>query len=70
MKSERFGSCQPLARDFLRAGALLVIFLSGVCTAFVCQASSPDYRALFWFILPVALFHLALVVVYFGKVGH
>lgn len=61
---------KPLALDSLRAGALVLVFLSGLFTAFVSQASSPDYRRLIWSILPVAGFHLALALIYVLRVRH
>ena len=66
----------PLARfkasslDFVRAGALVLILLSGIFTVFVSQASSPDYRRLFWSILPVALFHFTVAALYFLRVPY
>ena len=65
-----FAPLKPFALDFMRAGALVLVFLSGLLTAFVSQASSPDYRRLFWSVLPVAVFHFALALVYFLRVRH
>ena len=65
-----FAPLRPLALDFLRAGVLVLVFLSGLFTAFVSQASSLDYRRLFWSILPVAASHFALAGVYFLRVRH
>lgn len=65
-----FAPFKPLALDFLRAGALVLVFLSGLFTAFVSQASSPDYRHLFWSILPFAVFHFVLAGVYFSRARH
>ena len=61
---------KPFALNFLRAGALVMLFLSGLLTAFFSQASSPDYRRLFWSVLTVAVFHFTLALVYFLKVRH
>jgi hypothetical protein len=47
-----------------------MVFVSGLLTAFISQGSSPDYRALFWSLLPVAIFHFLLTVVYFLRVRH
>ena len=56
---------KPLTLAFTRAGALTLSILSGVYVAFISQASSPDYRRLFWSIMPVALFHFAVAAFYF-----
>jgi len=66
----QFTSFKPLSVAFLQSGALVLVLLSGAYTAFVSQASSPDYRRLFWNILPIALIHFALVIVYFLRVRH
>ena len=58
------------ARHELIRTAFVLVFLSGLLTAFVSQASSPDYRRLFWSVLPVAVFHFALALVYFLRVRH
>ena len=42
------------------------LLLSGFWTLFASRASSPDYKALFWNILPFAAVHTALAV-YFIK---
>ena len=59
-----------MALGFLRVGALVLVFLSGLLTAFVSQASSLDYRRLFWSILPFAVFHIGLASFYFSRVRH
>jgi hypothetical protein len=61
---------KPFAMDFLHAGTLLLIFLSGSYTAFVSQAASADYRRLYWNIFPVALIHFTMAIAYFMKVRH
>ena len=58
----------PIAGALTRGIALFAIVGTGLLTAFMSQASSPDYRRLFWSILPFALFHLCLVVGYFIRV--
>jgi hypothetical protein len=54
----------------VRLGALVVVMLSGFLIAFLSQASSPDYRRIFWMILPIALVHLALSFGYSFRVRH
>ena len=49
---------------------LVTTVLFGLYTAFVSQASSPDYRRLFWCILPVALAHFTLALGYAFRVRH
>lgn len=39
-----------------------LLLLSGFWTLFASRASSPDYKALFWQILPFAAVHAALAV--------
>ena len=65
-----FALFKSFALDFLRAGTLVLVFLSGLFTAFMSQASSPDYLRLFWSILPIAVIHVVLAVAYFLKVAH
>jgi len=59
-----------LTATVVRTGVLIVVVLLGFYTAFSSQASSPDYRRLFWSILPVALVHFALAFGYFFRVHH
>ena len=58
----------PIAGAVIRVVVLFAIAVTGLLTAFMSQASSPDYRALFWKILPFALFHFGLVIGYFTRV--
>jgi len=56
--------------SFVRTGMLVVAVLLGFYTAFISQASSSDYRRLFWSILPIALLHFSLAFGYFFRVRH
>jgi hypothetical protein len=42
-----------------------ILFFCWLVTLFMSQASSTDYRVLFWSVLPFATTHLALVVLIF-----
>jgi hypothetical protein len=44
-----------------------ILLLSWFVTLFMSQVSSPNYRALFWWVLPFAVTHLALVVCFFTR---
>ena len=55
---------------FVQAGVLIVVVVFGLYTALISQASSPDYRRLFWSILPVAIVHFTLAFGYFFRVRH
>lgn len=57
-----------VSMTFLRTVVLIITVLLGIYTAFASQASSPDYRRLFWSILPVALGHFALAFGYFVRI--
>src|SRR5687768_10036219 len=70
VKMNVFSPIRPLVLGFLRAVAFVVIFLSGLLTVFLSQASATDYRALHWDILPIALFHSLIAGLYFWKVRH
>ena len=61
-------SSKRLTLPFVRGGLLVLIFSSGLYTTFISQASSPDYRRLFWSIVPVAVVHFALAIIYFIRV--
>ncbi len=63
-------SSRPFTMIFARAGVLVITVLFGLYTAFFSQASSPDYRRLFWSILPVALVHFTLALGYFFRMRH
>jgi len=66
----QIASPKPLTMTFVRTGVLIVAVLLGFYTAFISQASSPDYRRLFWSILPLALVHFTLALGYFFCVRH
>ena len=51
--------------SFFRVAALVLIGASGYLTAFLSQASSPNYKGLFWWLAPFASFHFVVVAVYF-----
>ena len=65
-----FPSLKPMMFGFVRGGALVLVLLSGVLTVFVSQVSSPDYRRLFWSIVPVAALHFIFALIYFLRVHH
>ena len=48
----------------VRVPTLFLVVFSGLLVAFVSQASSPDYRRLFWGVFPVALVHFGFVALY------
>ena len=51
-----------------RGVGFLLIVVTGALTAFGSQASSADYRKLFWSIAPIAAIHFVAVAVYFQRV--
>jgi hypothetical protein len=51
-----------MLRATLKSLAFAILLFSGLATLFVSHASSPDYRALFWAVLPFAALHSALTV--------
>ena len=55
-------------RTMARALGFAFVVCSGLYTAMLTQASSSDYRALFWSITPLALVHFAAVALYFIRV--
>src|SRR3954469_13105861 len=57
-------------REFLRAVAFILVFTSGLLSADLSQASSPNYRRLFWDVATITIIHLALTLFYFLKVRH
>ncbi|MHA3770330.1 hypothetical protein ACXR0O_02200 [Verrucomicrobiota bacterium sgz303538] len=64
-------SSQPIAARSSGYGAVLaVVVASGIFTIFLTQASSPDYRKLFWNVVPFAVFHLLAAGIYFLLVHH
>jgi hypothetical protein len=63
-------SPRHLAITLMRSGVLIVTVLLGIYTAFISQASSPDYRRLFWSLSPVAIVHLSFALGYFFWVRH
>jgi|GEM_PF-1242026 len=54
-----------MLRTSLKSLAFGILLFSGFWTLFASHASSPDYRALFWGLLPFALVHVALAVFFF-----
>jgi hypothetical protein len=54
-------------QSFFRVASLVVIGCSGYLTAFGSQASSPNYKGLFWSLAPYASFQFVAVAVYFWK---
>ncbi len=54
-----------MLRTSLKSLAFGLLLVSGFWTLFASHASSPDYRALFWSVLPFALVHVALAVFFF-----
>ncbi len=42
-----------------------ILLFSWFATGFMSHASSPDYRALFWSVLPIAVVHVVLAVYFF-----
>jgi hypothetical protein len=64
-------SSQRIQWTVLRAGALFTISaITGFLTAFLSQASSPDYQRLFWSVLPLFCLHLVTALIYFVLVRH
>ena len=51
-----------------RGIGFLFVVASGLLTAFMSQASSPDYKALFWSLVPLAAIHFAAVAIYFFRI--
>lgn len=51
-----------------RGVALYFVVASGLLTAFISQASSPDYSALFRSMMPLAAIHFVAVAIYFLRV--
>ena len=54
-----------MLRTSLKSLAFGILLFSGCWTLFASYASSPDYRALFWSLLPFAVVHVALAVYFF-----
>ena len=52
------GLARRPARQFLWISTLLAAFACGLVTLLLSQAASPDYRLLFWRLLPWAALHL------------
>ena len=51
-----------------RGVGFLFIVTTGLFTALWCQASSSDYRKLFWTVAPIAAIHFLAVAIYFQRV--
>ena len=58
----------PIPGPAVRAVGLLLVAATGVLTVFVSQASSPDYRQLFWLVLGLACLHVVAAAVYLARV--
>jgi hypothetical protein len=54
-----------MLRPTLKSLAFGILLFSGLAILFVSHASSPDYRAMFWSLLPFAVIHSALAVYFF-----
>lgn len=54
----------------MRTALLVLVVLSGLFTAFLSRASSPDYHRLFWNILPYAGVHVVSAGIYLLAVRH
>jgi len=54
-----------MLRTSLKSLAFGILHFSGFWTLFASHASSPDYRALFWGLLPFAVVHAALAAYFF-----
>jgi hypothetical protein len=51
-------------RPVLQAALFILLFLTGSFTFLSAHVSSPDYRGLFWSVLPLAIIHLIATVSY------
>jgi hypothetical protein len=54
-----------MIRPTVKNLAFVILLFSGLVILFMSLASTPDYRALFWSVLPFALVHMALAVFFF-----
>ena len=54
-----------MLRASLKSLAFGILLFSGSVILFMSHASTPDYRALFWSLLPFAAVHVALAVFFF-----
>lgn len=54
-----------MIRASLKSLAFGILLFSGLVILFMSHASTPDYRALFWSLLPFALVHVALAAFFF-----
>lgn len=54
-----------MLRASLKSLAFAVLLFSGSVILILSHASTPDYRALFWSLLPFALVHVALALFFF-----
>lgn len=59
-----------LARQTLCILALLLMATTCAWVSIMSQASSPNYKALFWGLAPFAAFHFLIVAAYFFSVRH
>jgi hypothetical protein len=53
---------------FTRGLGFFTVALTGAIVAFYSQAASPDYRGLWWMMLPYAVAHVAALAVYVARV--
>ena len=64
------GGIRKMSVPFKRGLAFLAVVLSGAIVAFYSQASSPDYRTLWWTMLPYAAVHVVAITFYFVRVPY
>lgn len=60
-----FEPAKPMLKDFVRKVAFLPVFLSGLYSAFMAQATALNYQWLFRFALVLTLIHIVLAGLYF-----
>ena len=59
-----------MSAPFRRALGFFAVVLTGAIVAFYSQAASPDYRGLWWMMLPYAAIHVVALTVYFVRVPY
>jgi hypothetical protein len=57
-----------MSAPFRRRLGFFAVVLTGAIVAFYSQAASPDYRALWWMMLPYAVVHVAVLTAYVARV--
>lgn len=65
-----FAPFKPVAMEFGRAVAFMLIFGSGVLVAYAAHDRVPNPTAWFWFLFWVLCFHLVIAMIYFRRVRH